>query len=130
MCQDTDTKYKLSPQKFLSWLVQFWRCSLTLERLTELSGTNTLLNLSDSDLILTEVNPGVFLSLGTCSPQRRPLFVVGVESFGEGMRLKQTVQQLEEVRGGHVSVHALIWTGVACLGLRLFQSVSLTGGYF
>ena len=85
MCQDTDTKYKLSPQKFLGLFFQLWRCSLTLGTLTELSGTNTLLNLSDYDLILTEVNPAVFLSLGTCSPQCRPLFVVGVERFGEGM---------------------------------------------
>lgn len=48
------------------------------------------------------------MSLLTCSPQSRPLLVVGVKVLGEGVRLQQAVQQLEEVRRGHVTIHALV----------------------
>lgn len=62
----------------------------------------------------------------TCSPERCSLFVVGVKVLGEGVRLQQTVQQLEEVCRSHVSVHTLIQTRLASLRLRLLQSISLT----
>lgn len=53
----------------------------------------------------------------TCPPQSRPLLVVGVEVLGEGVRLQQAVEQLEEVRRGHVTVHALIRPRLAAFGL-------------
>lgn len=61
----------------------------------------------------------------TCPPERCPLLVVGVEVLGEGVRLQQTVEQLEEVCRGHVSVHTLIWTELAAISLRLVESISL-----
>lgn len=63
----------------------------------------------------------------TCPPQSCPLLVVGVEVLGEGVRLQQAVEQLEEVRRGHVTVHALIRPRLDAVGLRLVQSVSLMG---
>lgn len=64
-------------------------------------------------------------SLLTCSPQGRPLLVVGVEVLGEGVRLQQAVQQLKEVRRGHVTVHALVGPRLPAVGLRLIQGVPL-----
>lgn len=53
----------------------------------------------------------------TCSPQSRPLLVVGVEVLGEGVRLQQAVQQLKEVCRGHVTVHALVRPHLPAFGL-------------
>lgn len=61
----------------------------------------------------------------TCPPECCSLFVVRVEVLGEGVRLQQTVQQLEEVCRGHVFVHTLIRARLTSLCLRRFESISL-----